>query len=78
MISCFQTLLAFNCNLRHYIMASPRSPQEYVAGRRIGQLGVGVALVGKLVALPISMAHARRVIWPGGRNLGGPPRTPHD
>lgn len=48
-------------------MRSPpqRSPAEYAASRRIGQVGVAVALVGKVAALPISLAHARRVVWPG-------------
>jgi len=31
----------------------------------MAQYGVGVALAGKAVAFPISLAHTRRVVWPG-------------
>ena len=39
--------------------------EQYATGRRVGQLGVALALVGKVVAFPISLVHARRVVWPG-------------
>jgi len=38
---------------------------ELVANRRAARGGVGLALAAKAVALPLSMIHAARVVWPG-------------
>lgn len=38
---------------------------ELVANRRAARGGVGLALAAKAVALPLSVIHAARVVWPG-------------
>jgi hypothetical protein len=38
---------------------------ELGATRRAARGGVGLALAAKAVALPLSVIHAARVVWPG-------------
>ena len=45
-------------------MADPRSPAELGTSRKVGQFGVGTALAGKVLSLPIAAWHAKWVLWP--------------
>jgi hypothetical protein len=47
------------------VIESKYSNSQYDRARRIAEGGMAVAMAGKCVALPIAIAHARRVVWPG-------------
>jgi hypothetical protein len=47
------------------VIESKYSNSQYDRARRIAEGGIAVAMAGKCVALPIAIAHARRVVWPG-------------
>lgn len=47
------------------VMAATMARPELAANRRAARGGVGLALAAKALALPLSMIHAVRVVWPG-------------
>lgn len=47
------------------VMAATMARPELAANRRAARGGVGLALAAKALALPLSMIHAIRVVWPG-------------
>ena len=63
--------LGFALGLDVFVMArmsdimSLGTRPELVANRRAARGGVGLALAAKAVALPLSVIHAARVVWPG-------------
>ena len=47
------------------VMAATTARPELAANRRAARGGVGLALAAKALALPLSMIHAVKVVWPG-------------